>query len=115
MQKTYCQKSGIKDSTSQPRVEELPVLGSMAQTLKLSQMDIQSGGVQDHFHQNVLKFGFGDSKNVYETMRLNPTFPQNLPKIGCVDRENGKKVYEKRGKQIFVLKNWRFIIKILCI
>ena len=59
----------------------------MAQTHKLSQMDIQPGWVQDHFLQNVLKFGFGDWKNVYET----------------------------RGKQVFVLTNWRFIIKVLCI
>ena len=87
----------------------------MAQTHKLSQMDIQPGGVQDHFIQNVLKFGFGDWKNVYETRRPNPIFPQNLPKIGCVDRENEKKVYEKRGKQVFVLTNWRFIIKVLCL
>ena len=26
---------------------------------------MQSVGVQDHFSQNVLKFGFGDGKNVY--------------------------------------------------
>ena len=63
----------------------------MAQTHKLSQIDIQPGGVQDHFLQKVLKFGFGYLKNVYETKRLNPIFPQNLLKIGCVDRENGKK------------------------
>ena len=32
-------------------------------------MDIQPGGVQDHFPQNVLKFGFRDWKNVYEKRR----------------------------------------------
>ena len=76
-----------------------------AQTHKLSQMDIQPGGVQDHFLQNVLKFEFRDWKNVYETRRPNPIFSQDPPKIGCVDGENGKKVYEKRGKQVFVLAN----------
>ena len=78
-------------------------------------MDIQPGGVQDHFPQNLLKFGFGDWKNVCENRRPNPIFPQDPPKIGCVDGENGKKVYEKRGKQVFVLTNWRFIIKVFCI
>ena len=75
-------------------------------------MDIQSGGVQNHFPQNVLKFGFGDCKHVYEKRRPNPIFRQDPPKIGCVD---GEKVYEKRGKQVFVLTYWRFIIKIFCI
>ena len=75
--------------------------GSMAQTHKLSQMDIQLGGVQDHFFQNVLKFGFGDWKNVYETRRPNPIFPQNLPKIGCVDGENEKK-YMKREENKYL-------------
>ena len=42
----------------------------MAQTHKLSQMDIQPGGVQDHYLQNVLKFGFGDWKNVYRKSAL---------------------------------------------
>ena len=45
-------------------------------------MDIEPGGVQDHFPQNVLKFGFGDWKNVYEKRRPNPIFPQDPPKIG---------------------------------
>ena len=88
-----------------------PNKGSMAQTHKLSQMDIQPGGVRDHFLQNVQKFGFGDWKNVYETWRLNPIFPKNW----MCGWENGKKVYEKKGKQVFVLTNWRFIIKVLCI
>ena len=70
----------------------------MAQTHKLSQMDIQSGGVQDHFLQNVLKFGFVDWKNLYETRRPKPIFPQNLPKIGCMDGENGKKSISKERK-----------------
>ena len=48
-------------------------------------MDIQPGVVQDHFPQNVLKSGFGDRKNVYEKRRPNPIFPQDPPKIGCVD------------------------------
>ena len=65
-------------------------------------MDIQPGGVQDDFPQNVLKFGFGDWKNVYEKRRPNPIFPRKLDVwIG----ENGKKVYEKTGKQVFVLTN----------
>ena len=34
-------------------------------------MDIQPGGVQDHFPQNVLKFGFGDGKNVYMKKGVN--------------------------------------------
>ena len=55
----------------------------------------------------MLKFGFGDWKNVYEKRRPNPIFPQDPPKIGW--GKMGKKVYEKRGKQVFVLTNWRFI------
>ena len=50
-------------------------------------------------------------KNVYEKRRPNHIFPQEPTKIGCVDGENEKKVYEKRGKQVFVLTSWRFIIK----
>ena len=94
MQKNILSKKlnlGLNLSTPSGGVTSPSLKGSMAQTHKLSQMDIQPGGVQDHFLQNVLKFGFGDWKNVYETRRLNPIFPQNLPKIGCVDRENGKK------------------------
>ena len=81
-------------------------------------MDIQPGGVQDHFPQNVLKFGFGIGKMyLYEKTRPNPIFPQDPQKIGCVDGGNGKKVYEKIGKQVqvFVLTNYRFIIKVFCI
>ena len=50
-------------------------------------MDIQPGGVQDHFPQNVLKFRFRDWKNVivYENRRSNPIFPQDPRKIGCAD------------------------------
>ena len=90
-----------------------------AQTHKLPQMDIQPGGVQNHFFQNVQKFGFGDWKNVYEKRSPNHIFPQDPPNVGCVDGENGKKVYEKRGKQVFVLTNWNWrfiiIIKVFCI
>ena len=50
-----------------------------------------TGGLQDHFPQNVLKFGFGDWKNVHEKKRPNPIFPQDTPKVGCVDGENGGK------------------------
>ena len=94
MQKKILSKKlnlGLNFSTPSGGVTSPSLKGSMAQTHKLSQMDIQSGEVHDHFLQNVVKFGFGDWKNVYETRRLNPIFPQNLPKIGCVDRENGKK------------------------
>ena len=119
MQKNILSKKlnlGLNFSTPSGGVTSPSLKGSMAQTHKQSQMDIQPGWVQDHFLQSVLKFGFGDWKNVYETRRPNPIFPQNLLKIGCVGGENGKKkVYEKRGKQIFVLTNWRFIIKVLCI
>ena len=99
-------------STPGGEVTSPSLKGSMAQTHKLSQMDIQPGGVQDHFLQNVLKFGFGDWKNTYETRRLNPIFPENWM---CGWGKWKKKVYEKRGKQVFVLTNWRFIIKVLCI
>ena len=94
MQKnTLSKKLNLRLNFSTPSggVTSPSLKGSMAQTHKLSQMDIQPGGVQDHFLQNVLKFGFGDWKNVYETRRPNPIFPQNLPKIGCVDGENEKK------------------------
>ena len=78
-------------------------------------MDIQLGGVQDHFPQNVLKFGFGDWKNVYEKRRPSPIFPKISRKLDVWMEENGKKVYEKWGKQVFVLTNWQFIIKVFCI
>ena len=56
-----------------------------AQTHKLSQMDIQPGGV------DVLKFGFGDWKNVYEKRRSNPIFPKIHRKLDVWMGENGKK------------------------
>ena len=43
------------------------------------------------FSPKVLKFGFGDWKNVYEKRRPNPIFLQDPPKTGCVDGENEKK------------------------
>ena len=104
MQKNILSKKlnlGLNFSTPSGGVTNPSLKGSMAQTRKLSQMDIQPGGVQDHFLQNVLKFGFGDWKNVYETRRPNPTFPQNFPKIGCVDGENGKK-YMKREENKYL-------------
>ena len=70
---------------------------------------VQPGGVQDHFPQNVLKFGFRDWKNVYEKRRPNPIFPNIPRKLDVWMGENGKKVYEKRGKHVFVSINWRFI------
>ena len=94
MQKNILSKKlnlGLNFSTPNGGVTSPSLKVSMAQIHKVSQMDIQLGGVQHHFLQNVLKFGFGDWKNAYETRRPNPIFPQNLPKIGCVDGENGKK------------------------
>ena len=94
MQKNTLSKKlnlGLNFSTPNGGVTRPSLKGSMAQTHKLSQMDIQLGGVQDHFLQNVVKLGFGDWKNVYETRRTNPIFTQNLPKIGRMDGENGKK------------------------
>ena len=105
MQKSLLSKKlnlGLNFSTPSGGVTSPSLKGSMAQSQKLSQMDIQSGGVQDHFLQNVLKFGFGDWKNVYETRRPNPIFLQNLQKIGCVDRENGKKKYMKREENKYL-------------
>ena len=61
---------GLNFSTPSGGVTSPSLKGSMAQTHKLSQMDIQPGGVQDHFLQNVLKFGFGDWKNVYRKSAL---------------------------------------------
>ena len=54
-------------------------------------MDIQQGGVQDHFPQNVLKFGFGDWKNVDEKRRPNPIFPKIPEKLDVWMGEMGKK------------------------
>ena len=49
-------------------------------------MDIQPGGVLEHFPQNVLKFGFGDWKNVYIWKEeAQPHFSQDPPKIECVE------------------------------
>ena len=73
----------------------------MTQTHKLSQMDIQPGGVQDHFLQNVLKFGFGDWKNVYETRRPNPIFPKNSRKLD-VWMGKMKKKYVKREENKYL-------------
>ena len=116
MQKNILSKKlnlGLNFSTPSGGVTSPSLKGSMAQTHKLSQMDIQPGGVQDHLLQNVLKFGFGDWKNVYETRRLNPIFPKISRKLDVWMGKMEKKVYEKRGKQVFVLTNWRFIIKVL--
>ena len=72
---------GLNFSTPSGGVTSPSLKGSITQTHKLSQMDIQLGGVQDHFLQNVLKFGFGDWKNVYETRRPNPIFPKISRKL----------------------------------
>ena len=64
---------------------------------------VQPGVVQDHFPQNVLKFGFGDSKNVYEKRKPNTIFPQDPPKIGYVDGENRKK-YMKREENKYLFQ-----------
>ena len=93
MQKNTLSKKlnlGLNFSTPSEGVTSPSLKGSMAQTHKLSQMDIQPGGVQDHFLQNVLKFGFGIGKMYMKRGGPTPFF-QNLPKIGCVDGENGKK------------------------
>ena len=73
MQKNRLSKKlnlGLNFSTPSGGVTSPSLKGSMAQTHKLSQMDIQPGGVQDHFLQNVLKFGYGDWKNVYRKSAL---------------------------------------------
>ena len=58
---------------------------------------MQPFGVQDHFSQNVLKFGFGDGKNVYEKGG-NSIFFTDLLEFGFVDGKMrnfcaAKKVY----------------------
>ena len=47
---------------------------------------MQPVGVQDHFSENVLKFGFGDGKNVY-MKKGGGTIPffTDLPVFGFVD------------------------------
>ena len=118
MQKNILSKKlnlGLNFSTPSGGVTSPSLKGSMAQTYKLSQMDIQPGGVQDHFLQNVLQFEFGDWKNVYETRGPTPFFPKISRKLDVWMEKMEKKVYEKRGKEVFVLTNWRFIIKVLCI
>ena len=74
----------------------------MPKTHKLLQMDIKPGGVQGHFPQNVLKFEFGDWKNVYEKRRPNPIFPQDPPKIGRMDGEKWEKKYMKREENKYL-------------
>ena len=56
-------------------------------------------GVQDHLSQSVSKFGLGDMKKCRrkELEGANPIFYQDPPKF-FVDGENGKKLYEKKGK-----------------
>ena len=57
-----------------------------------------TGWGQDHFSQNVLKFGFGDWKNVDEKRRPNPIFPKIPEKLDVWMGENGKKsIYRQPG------------------
>ena len=42
-------------------------------------------------------------KNVYETRRPNPIFPKIPRKLDVWMGKIGKKVYEKRGKQVFTI------------
>ena len=66
---------------------------------------VQLGGVQDHFPQNVQKFGFGDWKNVYEKRRPNPIFPQDTPKFGFGDGQKwGKKYMKREGSKLSIFK-----------
>ena len=44
-----------------------------------------------------------------------PFFPKISRKLDVRMGKMEKKVYQKKGKQVFVLANWRFIIKVLCI
>ena len=92
---------GLNFSTPSGGVTSPSFKGSMAQTHKLSQMDIQPVGVQDHFLQNVLKFGFGIGKMYMKRGGPTPFF-QSLPKIGCVDGESGKKKYMKREENKYL-------------
>ena len=92
---------GLNFSTPSGGVTSPSLKGSMAQTHKLSKMDIQPGGVKNHFLQNVLNFGFGDWKNVYETRRPNPIFPKISRKL---DELMGKweKKYIKREENKYL-------------
>ena len=53
------------------------------------------------FPLNVLKFGFGDWKNIYEKRRPNPIFPKIPRKLDVWMGENGKK-YMKREENKYL-------------
>ena len=79
MQKNILSKKlnlGLNFSTPSGGVTSPSLKGSMAQTHKLSQMDIQPGWVHDHFLQNVLKFGLGIGKMYMKRGGPTPFFPK---------------------------------------
>ena len=57
----------------------------------------------------------GEIRHFYGMKRGGPTpfFPKISRKLDVWMGKMEKKVYQNRGKQVFVLTNWRFIIKIL--
>ena len=71
---------------------------------------MQPVGVQDHFSQNVLKFGFGDGNNVYMKKGGGPTpfLPMGklclFPFFPIFPMEKmGKKYMEREGNEYFSL------------
>ena len=83
-----------------------PIDVCCAQTHKLSQMNIWPVGLQDHFSQNVSKFGFGDGNNVYEMRGFNPIFsqdPRNIDMwVGKMEKRHVKKKGNKIGSRPFL-------------
>ena len=63
-----------------------------------TQMNTWLVGLQDHFSQNVSKFGFGDGNNVYEMRGSNPIFSQDPRNIDIWVGKMEERYVEK-GKQ----------------
>ena len=105
MQKNILSKKlnlGLNFSTPSGGVTSPSLKGSMVQAHKLSQMDIQPGGVQDHFLQNVLKFGFGDRKMCMKRGGPTPSFPKISRKLDvCMGKVEKKYMKREENKYLF--------------
>ena len=104
MQKNTLSKKlnlGLNFSTPSGGVTSPSLKGSMAQTHKLSQMDIQPGGVQDHFLQNVQNLDLGIGKMYMKRGGPTPFFPKISRKLD-VWMGKWKKKYMKMGENKYL-------------
>ena len=68
-------------------------------------------GSKTIFPKTCWNFDLGIGKMYMKRWGPTTFFLKNPRKLDVWMGKMGKKVYEKRGKQVFVLTNWRFIIK----